>query len=232
MERRASQGAAETLEVPARPRRARGSGSAAEPALTLDRSGAFSSLAAINAYFSYLEHALVLVLPFTDFDPAAESITGFIGLRWRDKFKRVFDLNADVTAKRLHDRLHEVSETYRNTYGHGGFDKDGGAIYFHVPEVGALPAPLTDVRDSPHFDLIPVGSLDFEELCALFDKVDEFWPPARSPASAYATPKRVDVHYDEHSRRRFAEAMESDERFEELLDHDLYVETMAMNTDW
>jgi hypothetical protein len=63
------------------------------------------------------------------------------------------------------DRLHEVSETYRNTYGHGGFDKEGGSIYFHVPDVGALPARLTDVRDSPHFDVIPVGSLDFEELC-------------------------------------------------------------------
>jgi hypothetical protein len=71
-------------------------------------------------------------------------------MRWRDKFKRVYDINADATAKRLHDRLHEVSETYRNTYGHGGFDKEGGAIYFHVPEVGALPARLTDVRDSPH----------------------------------------------------------------------------------
>lgn len=202
-------------------------------ALTLNRSGAYSSLAAINAYFSYLEHALVLVLPFTDFDPAAESITGFIGLRWRDKFKRVFNINADATAKRLHDRLHEVSETYRNTYGHGGFDKEGGSIYFHVPEVGALPARLTDVRDSPHFDVIPVGSLDFEELCALFDEVDDFLATSQVTrfGMRYAE-AGMNVLYDERSRRRFAEAMESDEQFEELLDHDSYVETLAMNMDW
>jgi hypothetical protein len=42
----------------------------------------------------------------------------------------------------------------------------------------------------------------------------------------------MDVNYDERSRRRFAEAMDSDERFEELLDHDSYVETRAMNMDW
>jgi hypothetical protein len=150
-----------------------------------------------------------------------------------DGLERVFDINADATAKRLHDRLHEVSETYRNTYGHGGFDKEGGSIYFHVPEVGALPARLTHVRDSPHFDLIPVDSLDFEEVCALFDEVDEFL--ATSEVTRFGVryaEAGMDVHYDERSRRRFAEAMESHERFEELLDHDSYVETMAMNMDW
>lgn len=202
-------------------------------ALTLDRSGAYNALAAINAYFSYLEHALVLVLPFTDFEPTAESITGFIGMRWRDKFKRVFDVNADATAKRLHDRLHDVSETYRNTYGHGGFDKEGGAIYFHVPEVGALPARLTDVRGSPHFDLIPVGSLDFEEMCGLFDEVDEFLGTSEITrfGMRYAE-AGMDVQYDQRARTRFAEAMESDERFDELLDSDSHAETMAINMDW
>jgi hypothetical protein len=112
-------------------------------ALAFDRIGAFNALTAIHAYFSFLEHVLVLVLPFTDFDPTTESVTDFIGLRWRDKFKRVFDINSERTAKRLHDRLHEVSEIFRNTYGHGGFDKKGGAIYFHVPGLGALPARLT-----------------------------------------------------------------------------------------
>jgi hypothetical protein len=43
---------------------------------------------------------------------------------------------------------------------------------------------------------------------------------------------RRDYYYDERSRRRFAKAMESDDRFEELLDHDSYVETLAMNMDW
>lgn len=190
-------------------------------ALTFDRTGAFNALAAINAYFSYLEHVLVLVLPFSDFDPGTESVTDFIGMRWRDKFKRVFDING-TTAKRLHDRLHEVSETYRNTYGHGGFDKEGGAIYFHVPGLGALPTRLTDVRESPHFELIPVDSIDFEEVCAVFDELDEFL--RSSPRSRYGfryAEAGMDVRFDASARMRFAEAMESVERF-----------TIAMNMDW
>src|SRR5438874_1120850 len=68
------------------------------------------------------------------------------------------------------------------------------------------------------FDLIPVGGLDFEELCALFDEVDEFL--ATSEVTRFGVryaEAGMDVHYDERSRRRFAEAMESDERFDEML---------------
>jgi hypothetical protein len=201
--------------------------------LALDRSGAYTALAAINAYFSYLEHALVLVLPFTDFDPARESITEFIGMRWRDKFRRVFDLNGDTTAKRMHDRLYDIAETYRNTYGHGGFDKAGGAIYFHVPTLGALPVRLTDVRESPHFDLVPIRPFDFHDICSVFDQVDELLRTNNvSRFGMRYAEAGLDVRYDEHARKRFVEAMESDQQFEELLDQHSYAQDMVANMDW
>jgi hypothetical protein len=86
--------------------------------------GFFNTVAMVNAYFSVLEHTLVLVLPCTDFDPVNEGLTKFIGKRWREKFQRVYEINKDATAKKLYDRLHHISDQYRNTYAHGGFDKE------------------------------------------------------------------------------------------------------------
>jgi hypothetical protein len=46
--------------------------------------GLDAAMAMTVAYFSLLEHLLVLVLPATDFDPSAEPVTGFIRLScWR-----------------------------------------------------------------------------------------------------------------------------------------------------
>jgi hypothetical protein len=96
--------------------------------LRRDQEASFDALAMVNAYFSLLEHTLVLVLPFSDFDPGAGQLHEFIGLRWREKLQRVYDINANRPAKRVHDELHRVSEAYRNTYSHGGFDKAGRVV--------------------------------------------------------------------------------------------------------
>jgi len=71
--------------------------------------------ACVNAFFSLLEHRLVLVLPFIDFDPADGALTAFIGARWGDKFRRVFDVASDSTAHAIYDRLHRIAEAYRNS---------------------------------------------------------------------------------------------------------------------
>lgn len=52
-------------------------------------------------------------------------------------------------AKNHYDGVHRVAEEYRKTYGHGGFDKPGAVIAFYLPGIGALPAVLSDIRDSP-----------------------------------------------------------------------------------
>jgi hypothetical protein len=129
--------------------------------MRLQQTAALNTLAAVNAYFSLLEHELVLILPFVGFDPDGGRLASFIGDRWGQKLKTVFDLNADGEASRHYSRLYEIAETYRNTYSHGGFDKAGAAVWVHVPDVGAIPARLSDIRDSPHFELFPVDEAGF-----------------------------------------------------------------------
>lgn len=183
--------------------------------------GAYNTLAAVNSYFSLLEHTLVLVLPFTGFDPTGGALATFIGDRWGEKLKKLFDLGNDPDASRQYNRLHEIAERYRNTYSHGGFDKQGAAVWVHFP-FGALPARLSDVRDTPHFELFPVDEADLEEIAAAFEGVDDWLRQAKTKYGMLWAEAGLDVAYDAESRTEYAQAQTSDEQFEELLERSAY----------
>jgi hypothetical protein len=142
--------------------------------------GAYNTLAAVNSYFSLLEHKLVLVLPFVGFDPSGGALATFIGDRWSEKIKKVFDVGNDADASRQYNRLHGIAETYRNTYAHGGFDKEGAAVWAHLPGLGAVPARLSDIRDAPHFELFPVDEKDLGEITNAFAEVDDWLRTAKT----------------------------------------------------
>ena len=93
----------------------------------------------ITAYFSLLEHLFVFALAVSDFDPVQDSLKDFIGLRLLEKYKRLFDVTQDRTARTYYNRLHDAAEKWRNPYDHGGFDKRGGALSINVPGLGAIP---------------------------------------------------------------------------------------------
>jgi len=136
----------------------------------------------LNAYMSMLEHTLAISLPFVGFNPAAESLTDFIGKRWGDRYVRVFG-KKDPQAPRHREALVRLTDTWRNSYSHGNFDKQHGAILFHTPGVGAIPAAFSDVRDSPHFQFIPAESGDFDDAMAKLDAIDA-WPESGPIAEA------------------------------------------------
>src|SRR5262249_22757239 len=108
-------------------------------------------------------------------------------------------------------------ERYRNPIAHGGFEKGGASLYFHVPTVGALPASLVSVRDSWTFSFIPIPETSYAEICALFDEVDAFL--ARAP-TAYGwkfAECGLDVVFDSKTREEHGCAMASDDAFEAML---------------
>jgi hypothetical protein len=189
-------------------------------AMEMNRStvGAYNTLAAVNAYFSLLEHKLVLVLPFVGFDPSGGALATFIGDRWGEKIKRVFDVGNDADASRNYNRLHDIAETYRNTYAHGGFDKEGAAVWVHLPDLGAVPARLSDVRDAPHFELFPVDEKDLGEITNAFAEVDEWLRTTKTRYGIRFAEAGLDVAYDEESRRQYAEAMADDDEFEQFIE--------------
>lgn len=45
---------------------------------------------------------------------------------------------------------------------------------FRIPGVGAIPATLSDIRTSPHFDFVTTAEDDFEGICKTFDEMDDW----------------------------------------------------------
>jgi len=185
------------------------------------------------AYFSLLEHLLVLVLPATDFDPSAEPVTGFIRLRLLEKWDRVFGVAGDPAARKLRERLHRCAEQWRNPYGHGGFDKRNGPLSFHFPGVGALPVLLSDIRTHPSFRFVPGREDSFDQLCALFDEIDEWLRAGPVAAGMFWAESGLDVPFDAKRLGEIRKAVHHGRvSYEEFVVARSHAEDIAANMDW
>lgn len=197
-----------------------------------EREGFYYSVGMVDAYFSRLEHLLIVVLPFVGFDPRSEDLQEMIGSQWSEKYKRVFDINSDRVAKKFYDRLIVIKERYRNTLSHGWFEKDGASLFFHMPVVGAIPLYLSGAHQSIHYSLFPLMRTSFEEICELFDEFDKY---LRSGALKYAmkyVEAGLDSAFDEKSLRKYKEAMKSSKSFKDFIEHQSYLTDMYVNMDW
>jgi hypothetical protein len=102
-------------------------------------------------------------------------------------------------------------ERWRNTYAHGGFGKErigtnAGAVYLHVPGVGALPVGLTNVSTSPLFTLFPATPTDIEDVFTFFDEFDA-WLRTTMPGAMAWVESGLDVRFDQKFRDEAAAAI-------------------------
>jgi hypothetical protein len=197
-----------------------------------DREGFFYASASLEAYFSYLEHMLVLVLAFCDFDPAKESLTKFIGSLWADKFKRVFDLVADNEAEKVYHSLLQVKEKFRNPLSHGGFDRDATTLHFHVPGLGALPMSLSRYAESIHYGFNPIVAVSFKEVCDSLDKAEDFFENGSRRLEMRCVRSGMAISFSERSRRDYKNAIKSEADADVFIDGVLTDMDDATNMDW
>ncbi len=158
--------------------------------------GFYDTFAMVTAYTSWLEHVMVLLLPFVGGPPPGTDIKKFIGDRWSAKFQKTFDMK-DRVAKGHYDALHSIVEYYRNPYSHGGFDKAGSTISVFFPHLGALPLTMSDVRDSPTFGFTPADADDFAAICSRLDKMDEWLESGATEAAMLWINEGLDVRFDQ-----------------------------------
>jgi hypothetical protein len=191
--------------------------------------GWWNTHAMVTAYFSQLEHVLVGLLPWASFHAERESISEFIASRWALKFSRIFDPGQDPAAMRHLNQLQHVAETWRNTYGHGGFDKSGNTLYFHLPNVGAVPATLSKISRSPHFKFLPADEDDLKTITARFDEFDHWVAEGVLHRGYKWVIYGLDYRFDEEFRKEVELAGEDFDEF--LADYANHVDR-ATNMDW
>ena len=223
--------AKECFEIPV-PVPGEGSVTTINRKLKADREGFFYASAALDAYFSYLEHALVLVLAFCDFDPTKDDLIKFIASTWTDKFKRIYDLAADNEAERVYHSLLRIKEKFRNPLSHGGFDRDATALNFHVPGLGALPVSLSRYAESIHYGFNPIVAVSFSEACEALDKAEEFFENGSRRLEMHCVRSGISVAFDDRSLRRYQKAIESEANTDAFIEGTLTAMDNATNMDW
>lgn len=193
----------------------------------------FNAVAMVNAYFSLLEHTLVLIWPFVNYSSVADDLEDFVGKRLFDKFKTVFDVTSSGAAKTLYDRLRVVAEEHRNTYSHGGFDKQRGAFLVHFPR-GAIPARLIDTLGRQQIELLffPISEPTLSEITTLFDEVDNWLSTGPAEFGMQYVKSGIDVPFDEDHIAVAQLAMDSQENFDKYLSRLSDEIDRMTNMDW
>jgi len=194
--------------------------------------GGYLAGAMVNAYFSRLEHLLVLVLPFLDFDPIAGTLVRFVGMTWDEKWKQIFDVAKDNKAKLIYDRLKEIKETVRNPLSHGGFAKKGMSFFFHVEKIGALPALLTKHGRSFECLITRVPQGTYQELCAQLDATDAFLKGSAAGTAIQFAEAGLDVALSADFRQACKAAAESPEAIQDFIEHQGYLHDLHANMDY
>jgi hypothetical protein len=196
------------------------------------REGGYFAGAMLDAYFSRLEHLLVLILPFLDFDPAAGALLRYVGLTWDQKWCHVFNVARDKNAKLAYDRLRQIKESIRNPISHGGFRKKGTSFFFHVENVGALPALLSKHERS--FDLLitRVPESTYEQLCSLLDQVDAFLASSHIAAGIRYAQSGLSLPFSADFRKACKLAAKSPDSLEKFIDYYSYLEDTHANMDY
>ena len=200
--------------------------------LKADREGFFYASAALEAYFSYLEHLLVLTLAYCDFDPTKENLVSFVSSFWAEKFKRIFDLTSDNEAERVYHSLLQIKEKFRNPLSHGGFDKDATTFHFHVPGLGALPMSLSRYAESIHYGFNPIVAVTFKEVCETLDRAEHFFENGTRRLEMRCVRSGMAVSFSERSRASYKDAIKSEENADAFIEDTLTAMDNATNMDW
>ena len=196
----------------------------------------------IDAYFSLIEHALVLLKPFVRPEVIESNLSSYIGLNWGKKYKVIFDINADQKAKEHYDNLQNIKERYRNTLAHGNFQKKGSSMYVQMQNLGAIPMLLTKSKGTLHFSFNRFGEIDFSfygidetvyrYICDTFDGFDSFLKKGATKYGMQYLESGLSVSFNNNSRQMYISAMKSDKEFKEFIEYESYMYDRAVNMDW
>lgn len=196
-----------------------------------DTEGFINTVAMTMAYFSWLEHILLLALAFRG--AHRPPVAKFMRLRWGEKYLALLPVTHDGRSLRVYRRLRRVSEEYRNPYAHGALHLRQGAIAFHLPGCGAVSMGLRQDRLTPTFWLLPFDRRAFDDATRTFAATDRL-------LSEHSTTRRamrwidggLPVAFDERSRSAYTRAATSDRAFDEFLERSSWEFDRAGNMDW
>ena len=153
------------------------------PSQALRREANWNAQAAIEAFFSWTEHAFIHLAILQGRLKTGSDVVQLAEADWKTKFKAALDV-AETQTKEHYDTLLDLRAQVRNFVAHGAFGKRGEAFSFHTG-AGAVPVLLTsEQRHKFRLSSRP----PFEERTAI-DQLELFmqflWSGPTAPAQRY-----------------------------------------------
>ncbi len=196
-----------------------------------NQKGFYYSTAMVDAYFSLLEHRLVLLRAFSGKPLAEGELLDFLGSKWDAKLNLIVS-DASLSAEPL-GKMRDIKERIRNPFAHGGFENDGGSIFFHLPHIGAIPTNFSRFGNSVRFSFIPIEQEAHADVCAIFDGLDELLTTGPLERPHRLMDAGVDPSYDREQIEEYHAAISGTEAdLEKFLDRWGHEFMMHANMDY
>ncbi|MNP99741.1 hypothetical protein D3C85_123760 [compost metagenome] len=203
-------------------------------ASTKSKAGFYYMLSMIDAYFSLLEHLLVLLLPFMKHvDMKSTDLENFIGSNWKGKFNIVLDTKNNNTALKHLVKLNEIKEQIRNPASHGNFLKKGSSFNVHMDNLGAIPFTLTRSKTDINYSFDDNSEIAFKNIIDEFNSFDSYLKT--DPRTVYAMQyvlRGLPVFYDKKSVSTYRKRMVSQQSTERYINETVRDIENHMNMDW
>ena len=199
------------------------------PAYALRKEAEWNVQAAIDAFFSWTEHAFIHLAILQGALRSGEEVARLAESDWKAKFKAALDVG-DAETKKHYDNLLDLRAQIRNFMAHGAFGKRGEAFRFHS-DAGAVPVLLTH-RQKHRYAL--TGEPAFDEAWAIAEIerfIDHLWSGPRMAMRHHIfsdLPSILTYVAD----GTYARALQSEEEMKEFVDHLVGEFDRAANMDW
>jgi hypothetical protein len=211
------------------------------PAVDRARQAEFEAHGALFAFFSMVEHLLLIERTFAEFDPATERLSDFLRMNWSNKFKAVIDMS-HREAKTTYDTLKTLVEENRNPAAHGGIDRRATNLAVHLPGYGAVPVGVHRGASPPCYtfhpelprELFPFGD-EAGTAAPGWDALDRVttWIENAQLVSAYQYGKSgLPLLFDPRSRAEAGQAWGDTDAVEQMIRRRAWLVDQAANMDW
>jgi len=184
----------------------------------VQKEASYYAWAAVEAFYSRLEHILILIRPFVEPRLKNDEILKFMADGWGDKFKQTFFPENNQQANQIFSSLNQIKEKYRNPSAHGGFVKKGAALYFHDSLMTAQPVMLLKKNELPVLTPCGIKNNHFAEILQNFDEFELFLRNSEARYGYKYARCGLDVAYDDVSIDEYLQFSTSDEDFDNYIE--------------
>lgn len=194
------------------------------------REGNYHAKHSLYSFFSWLEHALLLLYPFSrNYD--SSRLSAFLGMKWGNKWATVFD-SKDKEASKALNILRRIANEYRNYFGHGEIRNGGESFGFHIPGAGAVPFLESSGDLDSFWTDKHILELRFKAIVEQLDEAVNLMNESQLGLAMEFVMSGVSVAFDEKSRQSYLEAQKDEDAMERLIDKMAYLECMYANMDF